>query len=176
MTQAARKVARGSHSLLALLLCVVVLTAAVDSDGAPNDTFLRDCTLAWADVDGEDDPDVTHSLTAYAYAVLCGRLSTVLFPGHSNIGIFLSGGWSERRPACAQSRAPPCSRELSNPTSHLRLIVSGARLPISSFLHACSESALVALPTAYRVKEVRSLELDTTNNSMRTHWERQPTQ
>jgi len=79
MTQAARKIAGRSHSPLALLLCVVVLTAAVDSDGAPNDTFLRDCTLAWADVDGEDDPDVTHSLTAYDYAALCGRSSTIFF-------------------------------------------------------------------------------------------------
>src|SRR5882672_2918630 len=168
MTQAARKIAGGFHSPLALLLCAIVLAAAVDSDSTPN--VLGDSTLAWADVDGDDDPDDPHSLTAYVYAVLCGRLSTVLFSSHSSIGISLSGGWSERRPACAQSRAPPCSRELSNPTSHLRLIVSGARLPISSFLHACSESALVALPTAYRVKEVRSLELDTTNNSMRTTW------
>src|SRR6266404_2148441 len=122
MTQAARKIAGGFHSPLALLLCAIVLAAAVDSDGTPN--VLRDSTLAWADVDGADDPDDPHSLSAYAYAVLCGRLSTVPFPSHSNIGISLSGGRSERRPACAQSRAPPCSRELSNPTSHLRLIVS----------------------------------------------------
>jgi len=144
MTQAARKIAGRSHSPLVLLLCVVVLTAAVDSDGAPNDTFLRDCTLVWADGDGDDDPDGSHSRTAYACAALCGRLSTVLFPSHSDIGISLPGRRSESRAACVQPRAPPCSRELSSPTRHLRLIVSGARLPISAFLHVCSDSALVA--------------------------------
>jgi hypothetical protein len=155
MTQAARKIAGGFHSPLALLLCAIVLAAAVDSDGTPN--VLRDSTLAWADVDSDDDPDDSHSLTAYAYAVLCGRLSMVLFPSHFNIGISLSGGRSESGPACAQSRAPPRSRELSEATSHPRLIVSGARFPIVSFLHACSDSTLVALPTADRVKEVKSV-------------------
>ena len=168
MTQAARKIAGRAHSPLALLLCVVVLTAGVDSDGAPNDTFLRDCTLAWADVDGEDDPDVTHSLTAHNSAALCGRLSTVLFPGHSNIDISLSGGWSERRPACAQSRAPPCSRELSEAASHRRLIVSGARSsdllvsPRVFRLHACRPAERLSRDG------VKSLELDSTSNSMRT--------
>ena len=121
---------------------MVVLTVAVDSDDPLN--VLRDSTLAWADVDSDDDSDDPHSLTAYAYAVLCGRLSTVLFRSHSNIGISLSGGQSERRPACAQSRAPPYSRDLSNQTKHLRLIISVARLPISAFLHACYDFALVA--------------------------------
>jgi hypothetical protein len=129
---------------VALLLCVVVLAAVIDSDGTPNDTFLRDTTLAWADVDVGDDPDDPDSLAAYAYAALCGRLSTVnLFPSHSNIGISLPGGRSERGPACVQPRAPPRNRELSEATSHPRLIVSGARFPISAFLHACSDSALV---------------------------------
>jgi hypothetical protein len=167
MTQAPRKIAGGSHSLLALLLCVIVLAAAVESDGTPNDPPLRDCTLAWADGDGEDDPDGP-PLTTYAYGALCGRLSTVLFPSHLNIGISVRGGRSQRRPACLQPRAPPRSRELSEATSHPRLIVSGPRSPISSFLHVCSDSVLAALPSAYRVKEVKSLELDTTSNSMRT--------
>jgi hypothetical protein len=153
MTQAERKVARGSHSLLALLLCVIVLAAAVDSDGTPNDTLLRDCTLAWADGDGDDDPDGPHSRTAYACAALCGRLSTVLFPSHSDIGVSLPGRRLESGPACVQPRAPPCSRELSDATSHPRLIVCGTRSRMSSVLHACSDSALVAVPTAYRVKE-----------------------
>jgi hypothetical protein len=144
MTQAARKVARGSHSLLALLLCVIVLAAAVDSDGTPNDTLLRDCTLAWADGDGDDDPDGPHSRTAYAYTALCGRLFTLLFPSHADFGISLPGCRSESRPACVQPRAPPCSRELSEATSHLRLIVSGAR-----------SSDLLVSPRVFRLRACR---------------------
>src|SRR5262249_41474736 len=126
MTRAAKKIAGGCHSTLALLLCVVALAAAVDSDGAPNDTFLRDSTLAWTDVDCEDDPDDPHSLTANAYAVLCGRLSAIPFPRDSEIGLSLAACWLEMRPACVQSRAPPCSRELRDATSRPRLISSAA--------------------------------------------------
>src|SRR5262249_16983882 len=124
MTQAGRKIAGRCHPPLALLLCVIVLVAALDSDGTPNDPLLRDSTLAWNQDDSDDDPDDPHSLTAYAYAALCGRLSIVLFPRHSDIGISLAGRRSESRPPCVQPRAPPCSRELRDATSRPRLIVS----------------------------------------------------
>ena len=131
MTQAARKIAGGSHSLLALLLCVIVLAAAVDSNSAANDPLFRDRMLAWTDGDGDDDLDGPHSLTAYAYAALCGGLSTVPSPSHSDFGISLPGRPSEGKHACVRPRGPPRSRELSEASSYPGLIVSRARFPIS---------------------------------------------
>jgi hypothetical protein len=98
----------------------------------------------WADGDGDDDPGGPHSRTAYAYAALCGRLFTLLFPSQSDFGISLPGCRSESRPACAQPRAPPCRRELSEATSHLRLIVSDAR-----------SSDLLVSPRVFRLRACR---------------------
>lgn len=59
MTQTASKVARGVRSYLALLLCVIVLAAAVDSECTTNDTLLPQGILSWTEADAGDDPDGT---------------------------------------------------------------------------------------------------------------------
>ena len=149
VTQAARKVAGGAHSPLALLLCVIVLAVTVDSEGAPNDIHLRDWTLAWTDANVDDD--VTNSLTADDHAALGGRLSIVLFESQSHTGRSRPGRQSEWIPTCVQPRGPPRTREVIDVPRHRRLIIPGARYP--RFSTACSDSSLIGQPIACGVKD-----------------------
>jgi hypothetical protein len=151
MTQAARKVGGGAHSPLALLLCVIVLAVAVDSEGAPNDIPIRDWTLAWADADVDDGVDVTNSLMADDHAALCGRLSIVPFESHSHMGTSRPGRESEWISLCVQPRGPPPNREVIGVTCHRRLTIPGARYP--RFSTACSGFSLIGQPIACGVKD-----------------------
>src|SRR5262245_9276774 len=140
MTPVVRKVASGIHGSLALLLCVIVLAVAVDSDGAMNDAVLRDWTLALAAADVADDSDDVNSLTLYDNPALCDRLCIVAFQSHSARGRSCPARQSEWIPARVRPRGPPFSRATSEAGSHRPLILPGARSP--RFLHTCSFSSL----------------------------------
>ncbi len=153
MALAWRKVAGGIHSPLTLLLCVIFLTVAVDSQGAANDTTLYDWTLAWADADVEDGSDGTNSPTPYDHPALCGRLCIVVFQSHSAMGRSGPARQSERIPPRVRPRGPPCSCEPGEATSHLPLIFPGARSP--RFLHTCSDSSLIGPPKGRSAGRIR---------------------
>jgi hypothetical protein len=153
MALAGRKVAEGIHSPLTLLLCLIVLTVAVDSQGAANDTALYDWTLAWADADVEDGSDGTNSRTPYDHPAWCGRLCIVVFQSHSTMGRSAPARQAERTPSRVRPRGPPCSCEPSDATSHLPLIFPGARSP--RFLHTYSDSSLIGPPKGQSAGRIR---------------------
>src|SRR5262245_35634030 len=140
MRPAARKATRGVYLPLVLLLCVIVLAVAVDSESAANDRPLRDWTLAWGDADVTDAfDDVRASTPLYAPATLRGPLLIVLFDSHYDIGQFCSGLQSEWVPACAQPRGPPAGREShsqNQPSS------DGSSTPRSSFFSTPARTPL----------------------------------
>jgi hypothetical protein len=144
MTPAVRKAAGDILRPLALLLCVIVLAVAVDSDGAANDAVLRDWTLAWAVADVEEDSDDVNSLTLYEHPALCDRLCIVAFQSHSAMGRSCPARQSEWIPARVRPRGPPCSCGASEAASHRPLILPGARFP--RFFHTCSLSSLIGPP------------------------------
>ena len=153
MALAVRKVAGGSHSPLTQLLCVIVLTVAVDSEGAANDTAVYDWTFAWADADVEDGSDGSNSPTPFGHPALCGRLCIVVFQSHSAMGRSGPARQAERTPLRVRPRGPPCSCEPSEATGHLPLIVPGARS--SRFLHTCSDSSLIDPPKGRSAGRIR---------------------
>jgi len=129
MAPAARKIAGGIHSPLTLLLCVIVLIVAVDSQGATNDSGLCDWTLAWVDADVEDASDSTNSRTPDDHPALCGRLCIVVFQSHSAMGRSGPADQSQGIPPRVRPRGPPCRYGPSEATSHRPLIFPGARSP-----------------------------------------------
>jgi len=58
-TQADIRVARSTRSTLVLLLCVIVLAAAVDLEFTTNDPLLLERMLSWAEDDAYDDSHAT---------------------------------------------------------------------------------------------------------------------
>jgi len=153
MTPVVRKVASGIHGPLALLLCVIVLIVAVDSDGAANDGVLRDWTLAWAAADVADDSDDVNSLTLYDHPALCDRLCIIAFQSHSVMGRSCPARQSEWIPARVRPRGPPFRRATSEAASHRPLILPGARSP--RCLHTCSLSSHIGPPTDRSAGRVR---------------------
>jgi len=153
MTPVVRKVVSGIHGPLALLLCVIVLAVAVDSDGAMNDAVLRDWTLALAAADVADDSDDVNSLTLYDHPALCDRLCIVAFQSHSAIGRSCPARQSEWIPARVRPRGPPFSRTTSEAARHCSPILPGARS--LRFLHTCSPSSRIGPPTDRSAGRVR---------------------
>ena len=103
MTPAARKVASGALSSLALLLCVIVLSAAVDSEGTTNVTLVRQGPFSWAEDNTDDDPDTT----TYGDAAIDGKFSLIPFENDSDMRIIRSAIHSARVVISSETRAPP---------------------------------------------------------------------
>lgn len=132
MTQAARGVARRSHSPLALLSCLIVLTAAVEFECAPSDILLPDATLAWNDDAVGDDPEVTDLPAASDTVVLNTRVSIVRLEDKSETHQSRAAGEKVHGATSVDSRGPPRS----------------ALRPSSALPHGCA--ALPSPPFVYR--------------------------
>jgi len=124
MTQTASKVARDVRSHLALLLCVSVLAAAVDSEYTTNDTLPRQAILSWAEDNSGDDPDAT----AYGDAAINEKSSVVHFENDSHMRTVRPEIRSATVAISVQTRAPP---GYSAASAHMRLSLSSLRNPCS---------------------------------------------
>ncbi len=123
MTRAVMRDARGARSSLVLLLCVIALADAVDSEFTTNDTLPRDGISSWA---GDDDARDDRSATAYGDAALNEKFSVSSLEDDFGMPTVRPETHSARVAISFGTRAPPLSG--GHGTTSARLVRADAAL------------------------------------------------